>query len=289
MRLSWGVLNILLVAGCGGDDAVTSSGTNCAAYLSCLKQVADQSGQSAAYTQAASLYGSASACNQSSAAMQACETACQQAITALNQTGSSCSSPQLPVKDGGGGGDTATTPKETCEKYLACVAVASPTEYGPEVALYGDGSACWANATQSAGCEKACEAASTNYAAQCNCVGTSCTKCQTLPSGYYQVSQNENLNCGLSVESVDFITNGTAASLMLQTNGFLGANGALKGSWMCEGPTTFSVALNGSSCTGTMTATVTQGTGTSYQLTVTVSGNCVGSTPCSQTVLLTPL
>src|ERR1700722_10866418 len=89
-------------AGTSTSDGAAGGGA-CDAYLACLKQVADQSGQSAAYNQAVAEYGSGGTCAQSASAMQACEQACQQPITVLQQSGATCS-----AGDGGFASDGAS-------------------------------------------------------------------------------------------------------------------------------------------------------------------------------------
>jgi hypothetical protein len=71
--------------GPGSDGDGQAGGSACVSYLACLKVIDDEAGQSAAYDEAAMLYGPSSACAQSASTMQACEEACQQALGLLNQ------------------------------------------------------------------------------------------------------------------------------------------------------------------------------------------------------------
>ena len=91
----------------GGDGQ--AGGTACDTYLSCLKSLDDEAGQSAAYDQAAMLYGSSGGCAQSASTMQACEEACQQAMNLLSQNGMGCSlSGDGGSSDGTSSGDSSS-------------------------------------------------------------------------------------------------------------------------------------------------------------------------------------
>jgi hypothetical protein len=107
-------------AGTASLDAEAGGGGACEDYLTCLKHLADQTGQSAAYDQAATLYGSSGGCAQSASSMDACESACRQAMDELRQTGSDCSASTGEGGDGGAsdaadGSRDATAP--TCATY----------------------------------------------------------------------------------------------------------------------------------------------------------------------------
>jgi hypothetical protein len=92
--------SLFFVAACSGDSSPGVGGGICTFYLGCLKQIADQTGQSASYDQAVMLYGGSSGCGQSAATEQACEDACLNAIGILQQSGM-C----------GGSGADASVPK----------------------------------------------------------------------------------------------------------------------------------------------------------------------------------
>lgn len=60
----------------------------------------------------------------------------------------------------GGGDKPASTPKEECERYLACVNEAAPENGGTAVALYGDDAPCWkGSAADAKSCGDACRLA----------------------------------------------------------------------------------------------------------------------------------
>jgi hypothetical protein len=79
--------------------------------------------------------------------------------------------------DPGAEGGIENPASVNCDTYLSCVLAESPQAYAAALQLYGQNSACWANSTQSANCEKACQGAYAEVSYLCECTGTQCQAC----------------------------------------------------------------------------------------------------------------
>ena len=95
-----------------------------------------------------------------------------------------------------GGPDSSATGDSSCGRYLACLLVTSPEAYGAAIQIYGDSAACWNTPLQAKGCSQACQSAFVEMKAQCECSGSTCTKCSEMPRGVYDSWEaGRQMNC----------------------------------------------------------------------------------------------
>jgi hypothetical protein len=153
MRVWTCVSALLIVAGCGSS---TSFSNACTALEDCCASGLPSS--------------TSSGCAQIVAANN--QTSCASTLDSIHAA-HYCSSIQAPSSSSDAG---ALGSKPECERYLSCLAVATPQAYAGALQLYGDSSPCWENAQTAANCANACLDAYNTIASQCQCSGTTCTE-----------------------------------------------------------------------------------------------------------------
>jgi hypothetical protein len=215
---------------------------------------------------------------------------------------STCSSALLSLQQASYCKDVASGPSSAsgsgCQRYLSCLLASAPEAYGAAVQLYGQGSACWNNDAQSAGCNQACDASYQKIADQCTCDGASCSKCAAPDSGVYRPkggapASGTCTGAPIAIEEANLsVAAGLVGSMELYYNSpFGGGTITLTGPLQCTGASTLTGSdLNsGFGCPVVVSATVTAGP---VDHSIVLSGSwqesCSGHPPvsCSQTFTL---
>jgi hypothetical protein len=198
------------------------------------------------------------------------ESACSQALIEI-QAASYCNS---------GSADLGPSKSaDQCDQYLSCLLATEPDAYAAALQLYGSGSPCWANSTQTAGCNQACESAFASIASSCTCTGDSCTACNAPAAGTYELS-NESVACAGFTEITDFTVDGSVSSsalsgIYIQVDSNSGGSVVeFAGTLACNGASAFSDGMGDSL---TLAPTSTQG---SFLVTITEPS-------CSMTMTVT--
>jgi len=118
-----------------------------------------------------------------------------------------------PLSDGGPTTDGTTiadtyvapkmTPSPSCDRYLACLAAATPTAFPVALQVYKEDGPCWATAATASNCEKACDAGyeqlEETYLGVEECGGCSTTDCflplQSDRYGCQRIVQGNEADC----------------------------------------------------------------------------------------------
>jgi hypothetical protein len=189
------------------------------------------------------------------------------------QSGSTAS-PDGGTATGGDGGAQGGV-SAACARYLACLQVASPQDYGAAVQQYGAGSACAAGS-----CDSACAASFDRIENSCQCSGATCTACTVPKDGVYQAAarfmctENGGTPFAYAIVSVT-VTVGAARSGTLKIS-WEGSDLTLTGTLACGAPAplTGSAAAVTPGCTNVITGTLTAASDTSISLAVKQDGTC---------------